>query len=41
MVYPISPEYFGIGIWKRFMSRDMAVNIVTRLWARQQGKGKR
>ena len=36
MVYPISPEYCGIDTWNRFMSRDMAVSIVTRLWVRQQ-----
>ena len=26
----------GIDTWKRFMSRDMAFSIVTRLWVRQQ-----
>ena len=36
MVYHVSPEYRGIDTWKRFMCRDVAVSIVTRLWVRQQ-----
>jgi len=36
MVYPISPEYCGVDTWKRFMSREVAVSIATRLWVRQQ-----
>jgi hypothetical protein len=36
MVYPISPEYRVIDIWKRFMSRDIAISIVPRLWVGQR-----
>jgi hypothetical protein len=31
-----SPAYCGIVTWKSFMSRDMAVSVVTRPWVRQR-----